>query len=261
MYPSSSGPFVDGRCQVLGTYRYSGSRVDNSFVRQPNRTVLILSLGSASCIIAALVLLIAAWATSYSPNSGAEKPKVTDWIQAWGSVGGVVAGLAAATAAALLLAFERDRATQAERQLAEERAEAAFNVARAVTVTGAGLGGYGVDVDPHVNSASFKIHNYGISPVRNVVAVVTLPTGELSVAASFDIIGPGDYQAVSKAFPEAVRMPSAWKFHKEKAPVTVCFTDFNDQAWQRTNAGEVRKIAVPYPIVVDARHSEDAGQT
>ncbi|KAB1922510.1 hypothetical protein F8280_18820 [Micromonospora noduli] len=84
------------------------------------RTVLAL-LGALTGVAALVLSLAAISAATHSPV-GPERPKVTDWMQAWGSVLGVVAGLAAAGAATALLLHERKAADEARRQLAEERA-------------------------------------------------------------------------------------------------------------------------------------------
>ncbi|MGW4501473.1 hypothetical protein ACWENR_23010 [Micromonospora sp. NPDC004336] len=82
--------------------------------------IALLCAGIASA--AALVLSLAAIsAATYDPAPGQERPKITDWMQAWGSVGGVVAGLAAAAAATALLMHERAAAKEARQQLAEEK--------------------------------------------------------------------------------------------------------------------------------------------
>ena len=224
-------------------------------VRKIDRTTLLLIIGSAGCAGAAVILFIVAWALPNNVGTTPELPKVTDWIQAWSSVGGVFAGLAAASAAAFLLMFERNRAATAERQLAEERAEAALNVARAVVVTGADLGGFGGEDDPHINEVVFKIHNYGSSPIQNVVAVVKLPMNGNYLIRVNEIRGPGGLQQVRKKLKTAVQVAPPWTFHAEKAPVTVCFIDYANQAWQRTSDGGVARTTVPYPLVAHAKGS------
>ncbi|GAA1586498.1 hypothetical protein GCM10009828_008660 [Actinoplanes couchii] len=191
---------------------------------------------------------------THNVGTAPELPKVTDWIQAWGGVGGVFAGLAAASAAALLLMFERNRADTAGRQLADERAEAALNVARAGVVTDARFGGYGGDEEPHIND----IHNYGSSPLRNVVAVVSLPTSGNYVIQAYEVMGPGEEQQVQKKLKAAVRVAPPWKFRAEKAPVAVCFIDHANQAWQRTSGGGVTRTTMLYPLVTRAEGVDDA---
>ncbi|MGK5674086.1 hypothetical protein ACSNOB_14730 [Micromonospora sp. URMC 106] len=221
-----------------------------------DRTTWLLIAGSAACTVVAIIFSIAAWAVANSPSSGPDRPKVTDWIQAWGSVGGVIAGLLAATAAGLLFRFEQRRAEKAERQIVEERAEAALNVARAVVVSGASFGGYGVNVDPHLNSVSLSIRNYSSHPIRNVTIVVTLPTGfHHVIQPPYDVIGPGEGHTVDKRYSVGIQAPDDYKFHQEKALVTVCFIDNTNQAWQRTSSGGVERTTVPYPLVEEARDS------
>ncbi|WP_343450248.1 hypothetical protein [Micromonospora oryzae] len=71
--------------------------------------------------VASLILCIAAWATGNSPQSGPDRPKVTDWMQAWGSIASVFAGFAAAAAAALLILHEREQARIARTALHEDQ--------------------------------------------------------------------------------------------------------------------------------------------
>ena len=89
-------------------------------MKKIDRTTLLLTVGSAVCAVVAIILGIADWAVTNAPDAGPDRPKVTDWMQAWGSIGGVLAGLAAASAAALLLRFERRRASEAEHERATE---------------------------------------------------------------------------------------------------------------------------------------------
>lgn len=77
-------------------------------------------------------LLAIVMSITYVPPQGTEAPKVTDWMQGWGSLAGVLAGAAAAVAAAWLLLHERQQARDAQAQLREERSEAALAVPRAV---------------------------------------------------------------------------------------------------------------------------------
>ncbi|MBQ0982243.1 hypothetical protein, partial [Micromonospora sp. M61] len=128
--------------------------------------------------VSVVLVLTSMWviSASYRAPVGEDQPKVTDWMQGWGSVFGVVAGLAAAGAAAFLLLHERQRAAASERQIAEERADAVLNVPRAVVAAPAQFKINGGGDDKHLGEVVAAVHNYGSNPIRNVAVVVTLPT-------------------------------------------------------------------------------------
>ncbi|MEV5206727.1 hypothetical protein AB0K35_04505 [Micromonospora sp. NPDC053740] len=60
-------------------------------------------VGSGLLITASAVVLMVDFSKSYRPPAGEEQPKITDWMQAWGSIGAVIAGVLAALAAGALL--------------------------------------------------------------------------------------------------------------------------------------------------------------
>lgn len=62
--------------------------------------------GLAVVCFLAFVIAMAAFSFRYQPPPGEDRPKITDWMQAWGTIGGVVAG----SLAALILWFEWARA-------------------------------------------------------------------------------------------------------------------------------------------------------
>lgn len=81
----------------------------------PSRRVIGLLVWLAFvCYLA--VLCMFAISVDYRPPDGEEAPKVTDWMQGWGSIAGVAAGLAAAVAAAWLVLHEREQARLSREQ-------------------------------------------------------------------------------------------------------------------------------------------------
>ncbi|MET7967565.1 hypothetical protein [Micromonospora sp. NPDC005305] len=220
-----------------------------------DRTTAIVLVGAGTGSVAALVLSLAAIsAATYDVPVGQEPPKITDWMQAWGSIGGVIAGLAAAGAAAFLLLHERQRAAEAERQLAEERAEAALNVPRAVVVSPAGFGGHGHPGDQYIDEVVLTIANYGGNAIRNVAAVAALPNeGPRIVLRRIPVIGPGGEHRIRERSRPAVPLPPGpWTLPEVPATVTVCFIDHTNQAWQTSSDGEISRTTVPYPAVEEA---------
>lgn len=211
----------------------------------------IAAAGAVIVSATAVILALAAVsAVAHNPPPGQEVPKITDWMQAWGSVGGVAAGLLAAAAAALLLMHERRKAAEAERQLAEERAEAALNAPRAVVTTPARFGTHGHNHE-YINSIGTTVQNYGADPIRNVTVIVTLPDdGRRLVVAHYDLLPPGEAATVSVTLRSApIEVAGPWMPRGGRAPVTVCFIDRNNQAWERTSDGDVSRTTVPYPLL------------
>ncbi|NYF57878.1 hypothetical protein [Micromonospora purpureochromogenes] len=212
-------------------------------------TTLILAAAAIASASALILSLAAVSAATYDAPSGQDGPMITDWMQAWGSVGGVVAGLAAAGAAAFLLLHERERAAAAERQLAEERAEHALNVPRAVVVTPARFGGGSNGLgEQHINQVVLTVHNYSSTVIRNVAIIVALPDGGPRLLLPRPtMIGPGENWPVNQNSGKPVRSPSPSDISTWKATVTVCFIDYTNQAWQITSDGEVSRTTAPYP--------------
>ena len=69
-----------------------------------------------------IIILMAAAALRYKSPRGQDPPKITDWMEAWGTIGGVLAGLLAALAAALLLRHEWRQARLDHEAQREEQA-------------------------------------------------------------------------------------------------------------------------------------------
>lgn len=207
----------------------------------------------AGCVIAcALALLLSpiAISLSYRAPDGEEQPKVTDWMQAWGSLAGVLAGLLAAGAAALLLLHERKRATEAERQLDEERAEADLSAPRSVVLTQARFGGQEYAGEGFADQMTLQLQNYGAFPIRNVALIVSLPDDVGHVLLPrFSLIRPGGEQQIDRNFSPGFRVLGPRSLSRMRGLVTACFIDHAGQAWQVTSDGEVSRTKIPYPGV------------
>jgi hypothetical protein len=72
-----------------------------------------------------VLLGLLSWVTSHKPAKTAEPPKVTDWMQGWGSLLGLLTAAAAALAAAAVYWQGVEAAARAEERRLEDRAEAA----------------------------------------------------------------------------------------------------------------------------------------
>lgn len=181
---------------------------------------------------------------------------MTDWMQAWGSLAGVFAGLAAAGAAAALLLHERKRASAAESQLAEERAEAKLAVPRSMVVTSAHFGSVGPAEAMHVYGFDLHLHNFGGLPIRNVALIVALPAdlGYL-LLPRLTVIGPAGVERISRRLRQGPRLPEA------PIPmichVTACYLDHSGQAWQVTSDGGISATTVSYPAAEEAAARPD----
>lgn len=200
---------------------------------------VVLALLLLSCIAASISL-------RYRAPAGEEQPKVTDWMQAWGSLGGVLAGLLAAGAAGALLWHERRRADAAERQLAEDREEAARNLASLVSVTPAGFS----TTDGLIRGVGLTVYNHGATPVRNVVVVVPLPDdGRKLMLPPVWLVQPGADRMISHQYQGMlIRVDADWSPADTKVPADVYFTDHIGRAWRRSSADDTERVSTPYPI-------------
>ncbi|MBC9005078.1 hypothetical protein [Micromonospora aurantiaca (nom. illeg.)] len=218
------------------------------------RRLALWIVGSTLLTIASMWFISAA----YRAPDGEEQPKVTDWMQAWGSIFGVVAGLGAAGAAAALFVHEQRRSEKAERQLAEERADAALSVPRSVTLTPAGFGGHGHVGNQFISNAAIGIYNHGENAIRDVVIIAALPDdGPQILLATIPFIGPRQEHRIREDVrPPVAVPPGPWQLPTIPATITVCFVDHTNQAWQKTSNGEISRTTVPYPAVEAARPSD-----
>ncbi|KAB1922512.1 hypothetical protein F8280_18830 [Micromonospora noduli] len=213
-----------------------------------DRKTLLLISGATVLFVFAAVLCIAAWSIATAPASGLERPKVTDWMQAWGSIAGVFAGLAAAGAAAALLLHERHRAATAERLLEQERAENALHVPRSVVALPARFGG-GVNPngEQYIDQVHLAVYNHGSTGIRNVAVIVALPEGgPRLLLARAAMLGPGGRWPIDQKSGKPVWYPGPSNIGTLDATVTLCFIDYTNQAWRITSDGEVAPTTTPY---------------
>lgn len=193
---------------------------------------------------------MAAISVVYRAPTGEEQPKVTDWMQGWGSIAGVVAGLAAAGAAAWLLMHERQEAQRARAELAAERADAELVGPRLVVATDPVL--YMYD-ETSAHEVAVTVRNFGPMPILRVFVVVSLfPGAEEMRPPPANVIPPlsGERRFVAGFEDDPIKLPhSDQVLISQSAKVVLYFTDAAGQGWRKTKNGQPEKVrfAVPPP--------------
>ncbi|MDQ7910782.1 hypothetical protein RB614_40455 [Phytohabitans sp. ZYX-F-186] len=198
-----------------------------------------MSVSVLALAVAGTALAFAA--VDYQPPQGTEPPKITDWMQGWGSVVGVVAGLLAAVFTAGLLvhemrearlaradaAEEREQGRRDRELLAEERRDAEAAQARAVVV-GNFRGGDEVHDERSVYVVRVHMANYGTAPILDVRLHLHTPSGYRYLVERADVLGPGEpwpQDWVLQAT-ERVRVLNGSR-------AVVSFTDVHGRRWSR----------------------------
>ncbi|MGY3515093.1 hypothetical protein ACVMYR_02120 [Micromonospora sp. PTRAS2] len=210
-------------------------------MKKPSLNTRRLLVGCVVLSSVGLVLSMFAISMGYRAPTGEEQPKITDWMQAWGSIFGVFAGLAAAGAAAWLLIHEREQTRQARAELAAERAEAMLAGPRSVVVS-----------DPMVERrgggsirVTVTVHNYGVTPIRAISILLTPLRHQPEILLpEVDVIGPsGQRELVKKlAGPE-------WERGILLIPTfAVYFRDSSGSRWRRENNLEPERWPGRIPI-------------
>jgi hypothetical protein len=174
------------------------------FAKVPTKTLAILGTVGG---VAAAALFFAVLAVS---DSGPERPQVTDWMQAWSSIGALVAGTAAAIFTAGLLLHEMRQAREARAGELEARADAArerelaaadrarieqdrLNALKAPArnVMAGGIGASGQPSLGYMTDVSVGVNNYGPTPIRDVVVTLVSANECLTLAPIAAIRGEG----------------------------------------------------------------------
>ncbi|PGH46017.1 hypothetical protein COO58_17565 [Micromonospora sp. WMMA1996] len=225
------------------------------------RTIALIT--SVVCGVASLPLALAAISTArYHPPAGAEPPKITDWMQAWGSFGGVIAGLLAAGAATALLLHEREQTRQARAELQEERDAAALDDARDVLLLHFHLFLY----QDGFTGCRLNIANHGPRGIRRVTAVVRPPIGDVElVSEPLTIIRADDEVLLDLRLVEKVivaeltgidppgRVTESQEVNAvhdaitRATDVTLYFYDSSNRGWRLPKDGEPERWREPFP--------------
>ncbi|MFE0590317.1 hypothetical protein [Micromonospora echinospora] len=204
-----------------------------------------LVMAAVTCSAIALVVSFLALAVSissgYQAAPGTEQPKITDWMQAWGSIAGVITGLLAALAAGFLFWHERQKAHEAQVQTDEDRREAALNAARAVGCSSAQI----EEHDDHA-TVTVSVHNHGPSPVSMVKAVVAVAARGKYILPTVYFLPPGVHEPLVGRY-ESGPGRSGWS-----DLVTLYFTDASQRTWRKTGHGEPERWEGPCPSLEDA---------
>ncbi len=247
---------------------------DNASVRLSSRWVILAGCGM--CGLVAIALGLSALSGVYEAPPGTEPPKVTDWMQGWGSVIGVLSALVAAVLTAGLLIHEMGEARRARAQAAEERQEAAKDRAELVAqrdeerkslarfiMTGKPQVAI-VDKEIGVGQVllvyiAVSVHNTGAIPARDVILEIKTADTLLPLArGSFELFLPdsppvpsqggftralpaNNVRRVSTDFADP-RPASAQVLHRESLLIELRFTDANGRRWRRVNNGDPELI-------------------
>ncbi|GIG93153.1 hypothetical protein [Plantactinospora endophytica] len=197
--------------------------------------------------------------------SAAEDPKVTDWMQGWGSVLGVAVGLIASAATAALLVYEiragrcaraeaaRDRAEAAQdRALAvAERRDAVAAQARTVVINGIHISNLRTGI---LKRFAFTVANYGSGPILDVHPQVVID-GDTVDRLKFRgsaALGPGEKLELEKRFQSAFAKlkdgePMQDAELAEHITIEVRFTDMAGLRWLRQDSGQPQRILKDEP--------------
>ncbi|MEV0811203.1 hypothetical protein [Micromonospora sp. NPDC050200] len=207
-----------------------------------DRKTWLLIAGSVTLFMLAVALTTAAISVAYRTPAGQEQPKVTDWMQAWGSVFGVFAGLAAAVAAAALLVFERRQADEARRQLAEERRTGEESRARTVITADVRFphGGFAISSGgaTRFSRVQLSVLNFGTDPIHWVVVEVVLPGSRTVEHNGTEFIAPGQREVVVILLdPSYTSIGDNPDLDAKLCEVIVTFTDSSGIRWSRRNNG------------------------
>ncbi|RAO61191.1 hypothetical protein [Micromonospora saelicesensis] len=222
-----------------------------------DRKTWLLIGGSVALLLLALGLTMAYISVTYRAPVGAEQPKITDWMQAWGSVLGVFAGLIAGGAAALLLMFERRQASLARAEADAARAEADLAAVRAVLVADPRLS----IANGAITGARVEVGNYGGRAIRRIVIVIQLlPQSPELVGGPLNYLAPGGVHEFDFRLRPYAALPGwedgpaydhpnrrAVEAARLAAKVTIYFYDAAGQGWRLTNDGQPEKWHQPFP--------------
>ncbi|MCZ7373282.1 hypothetical protein [Micromonospora sp. WMMC250] len=188
---------------------------------------------SSAAVMISLVAMVAVTAT-YTAPSDREQPKITDWMQAWGSIAAVFAGLLAAAAAGAVLRQERKRNEEARLQRIEDRQEAGLAEASAVIYSrllfdrgGRGLSGVQLDVQ-----------NFGQRAVIDLDVVIMLRDGRELVLDRVPVVPPGGVSVKVEDRRLAEDPPIPFALEDGTAKALLHFADLEGTRWKRYGKGK-----------------------
>ncbi|MFI7221437.1 hypothetical protein [Micromonospora maritima] len=219
-----------------------------------DRRTAMQIVGTGILSMAALLCCIAAWAVDSAPASGPDRPKVTDWMQAWGSISAVFAGLIAAGAAAALLMHERQQAREAREALAaarsgeeEERAQLVFASQIGLSVSSG-----------KIHSARATIFNHRTSPIHWVSGAVELIDGRQIPLLPVEFILPGGHANLRGPAEPLIPSSGDARMDQDLSIAILEFTDSTGQRWKRVDNTRPRRI--PHNPYLRVREVVEADQ-
>ncbi|MEU5914325.1 hypothetical protein [Micromonospora sp. NPDC047527] len=175
----------------------------------------------------------------------AEAPKITDWMQAWGSIAGVVMSTAAVFFTGLLFRHEV-RARRREQQDAEA-AQARLVVPRIVDYA-AGTGGS--DEPRMIEKVKWEVINYSDAPIFSVrVRITYQDVFSIRLSQTFAVVKESCSGVVEVSRPVGVDELKGFG-------VTATFVDCNGKTWRRADQTlPERTVLKPNPRSTDVESS------
>ncbi|WP_146247268.1 hypothetical protein [Micromonospora arborensis] len=163
--------------------------------------------------------------------AAAEVPKITDWMQAWGSLIGIAVSSLAVIITGMLLRHEM-------RMRREEKADAEAAQARLISVTWSGV----EEGDGSDKVIQWQVFNHSQAPIREVLLEVDegRTREEPTVVAVINYIGPGESESGAADLEKAVASG-----YGLRPVVSTIFTDGCGIRWARRERGQPVKIRGP----------------
>lgn len=228
--------------------------------------------------VAGIAFALSFLSTVYDTPAGVEPAKVTDWMQAWGSIAAFAAGLLAAIFTAALLLHEmrqaaeaRADASAARQEAAEDRAQLALQRAederRLATLIIVDQPSVSVVHPDEINDKRFvyltlitaSIHNAGNVPVRDLICEFWIRGDAEPVFRKIygmliadrdrpepnndDRLGMPTYRhlrAVASFDPARATTPAI--LQRDSLLIVLTFTDVNGRRWRRVDNGTPTRV-------------------
>jgi hypothetical protein len=235
-------------------------------------TKVLISL--SALLLAVSMVCLAMWLSLiYEPPTPADRPKVTDWMQAWGSLGGFLAAVGAAGFTGWLLRHELGSARRSEERARLDRRTEAERSRRALAelVTyhlenGGDSGGARTPADwadesdhwravvgtvPPVVLGTLVVINNGTNCIYKMIASVPGVAEPLNLRG-IGVIPPG-VARVAFAMDHIMDRGStagrdAADFANNKLVPWIQFEDNAGVSWKRGNDGSLTEVANPVPF-------------
>lgn len=166
--------------------------------------------------------------------------KLTDWLQAWGTVAGAVFAAVAAVVAFLVLVREI-------RVRRRDQDDLRASTARLVLVTTGQEEGEepAEETIGLITSWEFLVNNFSHFPVVDVRVTAERLSGETVLTWATDLLKPGETSVLSCHFNPALSY-SYKDYPPDLLRIKIVFTDDNGLRWQRTDRQQPKRIFASY---------------